>query len=71
MLITTGYYDPIPEYKRMDTLKMYPRYFMDVDMNEDVHKACARCRREIKPCYTYCYRCNSYLRVKARIASDG
>lgn len=29
---------------------------------------CARCKRVCKPQYTYCYRCNSYLKVKEKLA---
>ena len=80
-VLREGHYIPSPYYQRYDYLQWFPARFWDwvpADEVEDsmvenfppTSKHCARCQREIKPQYTYCYRCNNYLKVKARIARE-
>jgi hypothetical protein len=35
-----------------------------------VTHVCARCNRECKPQFKYCYRCNQYNKVKAKLAQE-
>lgn len=81
-VLREGHYVPSLYYQRYDYLQWFPARFWDWVPADEVEeenlqplqvshsKRCARCQRDIKPQYTYCYRCNNYLKVKARIARE-
>jgi hypothetical protein len=74
VMVEDGTIDLISSRKRDAPSGAYPREYAELMYVEDDEpvkrqpKRCGRCHREIKPQYTFCYRCHNYLIVKARIA---
>ena len=64
---TPGQIYIVPNRKRYDTLKWYPSNFVEIRPVDNAHKRCKRCKREIKPQYTYCYHCHMAM-VRAAAA---
>ena len=81
--ITPGIIDIQPRYPGDTIRKWvipgtFPKRYWDVEFDPELSEEgagaspaptnhCKRCQREIAPRYTHCYRCNNYLKVKARL----